>query len=274
MKDDIRIRKCIESIDEKVEKVVVLNTPSDEVRTIVSRLDVKTIEIDNNNLARAYNVGIETSSNSNVLLMDSDCVFDEGTIGRLYEGLSDAPISKGKVIFTYKSLTGKIIALSREYHVTDVINAYAPPLAFDKSIKNKIGGFYFDEDIFWTEDHEFDQRVKRHGLQIKYVPEATIRHDEISIKSDLKSSFNYGAGYFEGVKKGATEPCFMYGGSKTLLGSIVYDVGRVAALPLLFVDVTKKKGILPAAFMSVWMFTFTAGYYAQALFNILRKEKK
>jgi len=274
VKDDIRIKECIESIDENVEKLVVLNTPTDRVRELVSQLNVRTIEINNNNLAKAYNVGIEASSYENILLMDSDCIFDKGTIKKLYNGLKKAPLSKGRIIFTYKSLNGKIVALSREYHVTDIINAYAPPLAFNKKIKNKIEGYFFDEDLFWTEDHEFDQRVKRVGLSIEYNPDAIIKHDELSFRSDLKSSFYYGAGYFEGIYKGVTKPCFLYGGNKTLLSSMIYDMLRATAFSVLFIDVIKKKGLLPAIFMSIWMFAFSIGYYSQALFNILGKDKK
>lgn len=274
VKDDVRIKKCIESIDESVETVVVLNTPTNEVREIVSNLAVKMVEIGNNNLAKAYNVGIETSTYNNVLLMDSDCVFDKGTIKKLYQGLEEAPLSKGRVIFTHSNIISKIVALSREYHVSDIANAYAPPLAFNKAIRKKLGGYFFDEDLFWTEDHEFNQRVQRAGLPIKFIPDATVRHDEQTFIEDLKSSFNYGAGYFEGIRKGVTQPCFMYGGNKTLLGSFAYDLIRAAALPVLFADVTRKKGALPAVFMSVWMTSFSAGYYAQGLFDILDREKK
>ncbi|MBN1792102.1 glycosyltransferase [Candidatus Woesearchaeota archaeon] len=274
VKDDIRIKRCIESIDENVEKMIVLNTPSDQVRGIVDKLDSRTIEISENNLGKAHNAGIDACSNEKVLLMDSDCVFNPGTIRTLFDGLREASLSKGRVVFTHKSFVGRIVALSREYHVSDKVNAYAPPLAFSRDIKNKIGGYYFDEDLFWTEDHEFDQRVQRANLRIKYEKDASIEHDELTMRSDLRSSFHYGAGYYEGIAKGVTQSCFMYGGHKRLIGSVAYDCVRAAALPLLFADVKRKKGILPAAFMCVWMGAFSAGYYSQALFNVLEKNRK
>lgn len=274
VKDDIKIRDCVASIDEEVETVIVLNTPSDEVREYVASLDCTVKEISENNLSRAYNVGIEASSYDNILLMDSDCTFDQGTIQKLYRGLEEAPLSKGRVNFASSSLMGRIIALSREYHVSDIVNAYSPPLAFRKDIKIAICEHFFDEDLHWTEDHEFDQRVQKAGLKINYDPSATIQHGELTAKSDLRSAFRYGTGYFEGIKKGVTEPCLMYGGQRTIPRSIAYDIQRAAALPLLFVDVTRKKGILPAVFMSAWMITFAAGYYAQGLFNIQGKDKK
>lgn len=274
VKDDIRIKECVKSIDEEVETVIVLNTPSDEVREYVESLDCTIEEIPENNLSRAYNVGIDASSSNNVLLMDSDCTFDPDTLRKLYGGLDKAPLSKGRVNFASSSLIGRVIALSREYHVSDIVNAYSPPLVFRKDIREAIGGHFFDEDLHWTEDHEFDQRVQRAGLKINYDPTATIQHGELTAKSDLRSAFRYGTGYFEGVKKGVTEPCFMYGGRKTIPQSIAYDLQRATALPVLFADVARKKGVLPAAFMSAWMVTFAAGYYAQGLFNIQGKDKK
>lgn len=274
VKDDIRIKECVTSIDEEVEIVIVLNTPSDEVREYVGSLDITVEEIDENNLSHAYNVGIETSFSNNILLMDSDCTFDQSTLRKLYGGLEKAPISKGRVNFASNSLMGRVIALSREYHVSDIVNAYSPPLAFKKDIRDVLGGHFFDEDLHWTEDHEFNQRVQRAGLEIHYDSSATIQHGELTAKSDLRSAFRYGTGYFEGVKKGVTEPCLMYGGRRSILKSIAYDIQRAAVLPLLFADVTRKKGFLPAIFMSAWMVTFSAGYYAQGLFNIQGKDKK
>ncbi len=274
LKDDIKIKNCVASVYEEVETVIVLNTPSDEVRKLVSGLDCTVEEIDENNLSRAYNVGIEASSSTNVLLMDSDCTFDPGTLRKLYHGLEKAPLSKGRVNFASSSLIGRVVALSREYQVSDILNAYSPPLAFKKNIKEAIGGHFFDDDLYWTEDYEFDQRVQRAGLKIHYDLSATIQHGELTLKSDLRSAFRYGTGYFEGVNKGVTESCFMYGGRKTIPRSIAYDIQRAAALPMLLADVTRKKGVLPAIFMSAWMVTFSAGYYVQGLFNIQGKDRK
>ncbi|MBD3249167.1 glycosyltransferase [Candidatus Woesearchaeota archaeon] len=274
VKDDIRIRRCIESIDETVEPVIVLNTPSKDVLEIVKGLDATVTEIEDNNLARAYNKGIEASSYDNMLFMDSDCTFDLKTIRKLYDGLKEAPLSKGKVEFASNSWISKVVALSREYHVTDIINAYSPPLAFKKSIKDDIGGMYYNDILFWTEDHEFDQRVQKAGLNLHYDETATIQHGELSPKADLRSSFHYGGGYFEGIKAGITQPGFMYGGNKNTLKSMGLDVLRTLSLPAFIADVTKKKNFATAVYMTAWMASFAAGYYSQACFDFLGAHKK
>lgn len=274
VKDDLRIKNAIDSIDENVEIVIVLNIPSKEIRLLTKKLknlnaNIKITEIGVNNLSKAYNVGIKSSTKDNVLLMDSDCVFKKNTIRKLFEGLKNCELSKGRVSFKIHTFINKIIALSRDYHATDIVNAYSPPLAFKKSIKNKIGGYFFDEEIYWTEDHEFNQRVKRARFKIAYNPKAIIKHKALTIKADLRSSFFYGMGYYQGVSKGKTVPSIMYGGHKTLFGSIIFDLFRIFLLPLFFLDVFFKKGFFTAIYMLIWMFVFVIGYYTQGFFKKL-----
>ncbi|MFT4311861.1 MAG: glycosyltransferase family 2 protein [Candidatus Woesearchaeota archaeon] len=269
VKDDLRVARCLDSIDEDVEVVVVLNTPSKEVIELLKKYNVVTTKINNNNLAKAHNRGIEVSKYEFVLLMDSDCVFKKGTINKLYQGLKSADLSKGRVLFNHSSFISKTIALSREYHVTDIENAYSPPLAFKKGIDKYIGKYYFDEDIFWTEDHEFDQRVKKAKLKINYNKKAIIYHDELSITSDLRSAHNYGSGYFEGIKKGAIKGCFLYGGNKKILLAVGLDFIRLLCLPFFFLSVLIKKNIFVASYMIIWMVVFNLGYYRQMMFNHL-----
>lgn len=72
-------------------------------------------------------------------------------------------------------------------------------MAFNKAILAKVNGYYFDENLSWTEDYDFDIRVKSANLKILYDDKARIIHPELSIKQDLKSSFNYGVGHARGV---------------------------------------------------------------------------
>lgn len=278
VRDDPLISRCIDSIDAPVESVIVLNTPSEQVRAISEELSLKkgtiVTEIARNNLAEAYNAGIAASSRDNILLMNSDCTFDPGTISKLYIGLEKEFIAKGKPRPTITNLESLVVAKSRDYHCGDLKNAYSPPLAFRKSISELIGGYYYNPSVPWTEDHEFNQRVQDAGLNIYYDPSATIQHAPLDIKTDLRSAFRYGAGQYEGIKNDATKPDWRYGGSKTILGSVAFDIARAFSLPVLFVDVLLKKGFLPAVYMStLWTGAFTYGYYSQALSNVLGVER-
>jgi len=84
---DIKIKQCLESIDEQVEIVVVLNNnPSTEVVNIVSsddRCKAVAIKEAGCNLAAIFNKGIESASNQKVLLINSDCLFPPGLINKM-----------------------------------------------------------------------------------------------------------------------------------------------------------------------------------------------
>lgn len=201
VKDDIRIEKCIKSIDEKVEILVVLNNPSIEVCEIVKNMDVRTVYLEEASLSKAYNLGIEHATYNHVLLMDSDCTFEPGTIKKLYEGCKNYNLCKGQVCFCYDGIISKTIARVREFTTSDFCNAFSPPLVLNKKIKN-IMGYYFNPNLKWEEDYEFNQRVTENKIEINWIKEAKIYHPKLTLKRDLKSAFNYGTGHAAGIEKG------------------------------------------------------------------------
>lgn len=245
--DDIRIKECLESIDEDVEVIVVLNGASKEVKQIVKKYGVKIAEISERNLARALNVGIENSKYPNILFMDSDCVFNKSTIRKIFLGLRGAFLSKGKVIFQRDNLISNIIARAREYTTSDRQNAYKPPLAIKKAVKKYINNYYFDSDVHWTEDADLDARVSKAKLKINYLPDAEIYHPPVTLFHDLRSAFRYGIGKRIRVEKGMTK------GLGSFLGNIL-DVGR-------------KKGVLVGVYLFIWSWVYIFGYGYQIVFD-------
>lgn len=212
VKDDLRIKDCIDSIDESVEVVISMNRPSQKLRDLVKslvkskekgisykNLTFTVCEIDYASIAGAYNNGIEHSKYDEILLMDSDCVFIKGCIRRLHNNLKGNLLSKGKVIFDSNSFDTNVVARAREYHTSREVNAYSPPLLFLKSIKKFIGGYYFHPALCWLEDSEFDSRVKENDLHIAYDEEAKVIHPPLTPRRDLRSAFWYGVGKRIGV---------------------------------------------------------------------------
>ncbi|WP_306359808.1 glycosyltransferase [Nocardia sp. CC227C] len=268
--DDPRIAECIRSIDESVELVIVFNKPTTLVREAVRRATGRfhrllTTEIEERNLGKAYNAGITVSTYPVVILMDSDCIFSPGTIMRLYKGTTMAPMCKGSVRFLHRGWTSRVIAMSREYHTADVKNAYSPPLAFRKDIREMIGGYYFDNEIHWCEDHEFDQRVAHAQVEIRFDSQAIVEHPPLSILQDLRSSFRYGMGYRVGIQKGIILGGWIYGGRRSLRESLAIDFARLGASPAYLLIVSRKKSMLTALYMLAWMVAFASGYYFQMM---------
>lgn len=263
VKDDLRIANCIKSIDEQVEVVVSLNEPSQKIRDLVDKiktnkrfhkLNIIVCEIKKASIAGAYNNGIKFSTNEIVLLTNSDCLFKKGTIRKMYNNLGSNLLSKGKLEFIRDSWITGVVARAREYHSTDKVNAYAPPLLFSKRIKRHINGYYFHPSLCWLEDSEFDNRVQKAGLKISYDITAVVYHEALTPARDLKSAFWYGVGKRIGVELGIHEvPTGVLGSIKKyiIFGSI-------------------KKGIFSGIYLFTWKMTLLIGYYWQMLFKLRR----
>jgi glycosyltransferase involved in cell wall biosynthesis len=191
---DLRLERCLKSINEKVEVIVVLNGATKKVIKIANEYKVKKVIVEERNLPKALNAGIEVAKNQKVLLMDSDCVFHPKAIREIYLALETNLMAKGIVVFQHKGPISKAIAGVRDYTNANTIKAYNPFLGLRKDIKEKIGGYYFDDRIYWTEDADLDQRIAKAKMVIKPVPMAIAYHPPLTLKQDLRSAFKYGVG--------------------------------------------------------------------------------
>jgi glycosyltransferase involved in cell wall biosynthesis len=243
--DDIRIRHCLDSIDEKAEVIVVLNGATEDVIDIVNNYDVRVIKIKTRNLPKALNVGIQKAKNLNVILMDSDCRFERGAIKKLLNGLREGYIAKGRVVFQSNGLISKTIAKVREYSYYDPPRPYNPFLAIRKDVKPLIGNYYFDESIHWTEDADLNTRIKNAGIRVSYVFSARVFHPPLTLKHDLRSAFRYGIGKRIRVEKGTSN------GIGTHFGK--------------FFDIGLKKGILASFYYFIWSCSYLSGYLYQVV---------
>jgi len=241
--DDVRIRYCLESIDEDVEILVVLNGSTRDVIDVVKNYKIRTVEIKERNLSKALNIGIERANNQNVILMDSDCKFEKGAIKRLFEGLQGNYVAKGKVVFQSDDFISKTIAKVREYSYYDPPRPYNPFLAIRKDVKPLIGNYYFDESIHWTEDADLNTRIKNAGIRVSYVFSARVFHPPLTLKHDLRSAFRYGIGKRIRVEKGISN------GIGTHFAKI-FDIGL-------------KKGLLASLYYLVWNCFYLFGYIYQ-----------
>lgn len=250
---DPLLERCLQSLDVNTDVVVALNAPTPEVRDIVAKFPgVRTAETNIRGIARAYNLGIEAAYSDNVLLMDSDCLFEPGTIKRLYMLGLEYRVAKGKVVFSRKGVTSSTIAKLREYTTSDQVSAYSPPLLFDRKIVDQIG-HYFHPDLIWSEDADFDARVKRANIPIGYDPEAIIYHKALTLTEDLRSAFFYGVGRQIGKDAGVYAP--------HTFRSFAENIWKVTHNTI---DIAQRKGLLVAAYyLFLWNTSFRMGTVTQ-----------
>lgn len=244
---DTKIKGCIESIDENVEVVVVLNGASKELKKIAKNLKVKVVILKKANLSNALNSGIKNSTNEKVIFMDSDCKFQKSSIRKVYDALNNNLIVKGKVVFQHDDVFSKIVADTRDYVNYDNPKPYNPFLAINKKIKKYSSGYYFDSQIHWTEDVDFYSRLKRSNIKVKYLFFAKAYHPPLTFVQDLRSAFRYGIGKRIRSEKGKTKG----------VGTHFLNIP----------DLVNKKGLLSGMYYFLWNISYLVGYFYQIIID-------
>jgi len=251
LKDDERIFRCIESVDEDVEIVLSLNGTPDGLRKRLEqapgRIVITSIP-ETGNLGGAYNAGIEAASGRYILLMDSDCVFDPGVIRRMAYRAAVYPVVKGQVVYgVAPGLVSALIARIREFDEGDYISALSPPLIYDRTIARYIGGYQFEPLIHWCEDREFDFRLQLADIPVLYDGQSTIHHDAQKGFQDFRSYWRYGVGEGIGQELGVFST------------PAIPVVWRLASdLGILF-DCARSKGPLAALYYLATLVVFHCG---------------
>lgn len=201
VKDDPLIFQCLESVDEQVEVVVVTNgsTPAFlQSLAAFEEFPLEIVSLEKPGIGAAFNAGAEKASGDFILLMDSDCVFTPGSIRAMVAGLGSGNFSRGRTVFSNYNWTTGMTARTREY-TEDALrtrrpNAYSPPLLYRKDVIRQMGGYHFDPRLAWREDRDFELRRRAAGLPVTFVSKGTVIHKPLSIRADLASVRNYGAG--------------------------------------------------------------------------------
>jgi glycosyltransferase involved in cell wall biosynthesis len=209
LKDDPLIFHCLNSVDEDVEVVVVLNGSTEVFAHAVagySRYPIQVVSLPEPGIGAAYNAGVGKAGGEFILLMDSDCVFQPGAIRALAEGIRDGNFARGRVQFSSHSRSTRMTARTREF-TEDALrtrrpNAYSPPLLYRKSVAAQLGGYHFDARLAWREDRDFELRRRAAGLAVTFVAAGVVVHKPLSIRDDLASVRNYGAGQYRGETLG------------------------------------------------------------------------
>jgi|SRR3989344_301045 len=274
VRDHSEITNLLSSIDEDIEVVLVLNNTEPSLRKTIQDLSfdkftLKIIEIPSSSLGTVKNEGIKNSLSENLLFLDADCVLESGTLRKVIKCLGKYEIGKlNLVIKEYGGIT-KILANNR---LPGKINAaYMPGIFFRKSIISKIGGYFYQDDLYWREDYEFKQRIEKSHIDIHYLKDAIVYHPHYKIFHDLRTAFRCGGGQQIGCSKGHIIPTLKWGGGRNIFSAILFDIYRFPFLiTVLCYQDYKKFGIFSAMYKFVWKFIFTLGYYSQLFFRFLK----
>ena len=160
----------------------------------IAKLGIKYCVVPKRNGSLTTNKGLELIKSNKVLITDSDTTFDESCINLLDKALDKYDVVKPQIVFTNNGSTiSVLIANLRSYFNSKSSKMFTPGLAFKMSIKNKVGGYYFDNKVTWGEDSEFSKRVERAKLNTSLIKKARLFHPPVNLKHDLGGAFLIGA---------------------------------------------------------------------------------
>lgn len=256
--NDRRIGRCIESIDEDTEIIVVLNNnPTREVMEIVrmsKRCKIITMREEGCNLAKVFNEGIKSAIHNKVMLMNSDCIFQPGLIREASRQLDFHDVVKARVLFDYESRSQFLVSQCRYlfHHVfNEGKNLYGPGLSFKKSILNMIGGYYFDERMGWGEDGELSNRINFSSLKI-LILKHNVLHEKEGMVHDLKIAHKIGRG--SGIKNRED--------GVSVIGAFIFDTRHILGdHKRQFRLAYKYSGLALLGYLLLWKIVFHLGFY-------------
>jgi glycosyltransferase involved in cell wall biosynthesis len=194
--DDIRLIRCLDSIDVPCQVVVAI-TPNPELQKELEMRGITYALSPKGNPAATTLAGLKYCHSSNVLLIDCDCVFLPGAIKRMYALAQSADIVRPSIEFEATDLSSYATRLARDFQYTYFGFIYEPGLLLKLNhVLPLIGGYLFTPFAPFTPDGELDYRLRQvkisKELKIATDCERTLIHAALSFTKHLLSYWRYG----------------------------------------------------------------------------------
>jgi hypothetical protein len=194
--DDERVFDLYNSIDYPAEIIFTI-TPNKKIQEQIENLNHKFVITPKGNSSNTLLQGINIASNSNILIIDSDCIFLSGTIKRMLDILNEtnADIVKPNILFESKDFSSYLTKIERNFQYTFFNYVYGPGLLINRNkILPKVGNHLFNPKSPFTDDGELDFRIRNSNFEFKIISDTDISiiHKELSFRNHLKSYWRYG----------------------------------------------------------------------------------
>jgi hypothetical protein len=194
--DDIRLIRCIDSIDVPCQ-VVVTMTPNLKLQEELEMREITYTLSPKGNPAATTLAGLKYCHHPNVLLIDCDCIFLPGAIKRIYTLAQSADIVRPNIEFEVTNLSSYATRLARDFQYTYFGFIYEPGLLIKLNrVLPLIGGYLFTPFAPFTPDGELDYRLRQFEiikeLTIATDCERTLIHSALSFSQHLRSYWRYG----------------------------------------------------------------------------------
>ena len=184
-KSDHVINRCIESIDNTIEIIVIDNSNNIEFKNEIEKKykNVRCILSKKNiGMGAGNNLGIKNVNNDFALILNPDVILDNNSINEIIEASKDigefgivAPISSKNDYPNYKLDKRNNFNSEKPFKVKSV-DGYAMLLNL-KRLKEIENFNFFDENFFlYLENDDLCERITNSGENILIIPKAKINH--------------------------------------------------------------------------------------------------
>lgn len=191
--NDFDVVKLVASIDHPGAEIIGAFTANPMIEDYFSNRGYKYAVTPVGNHGATANAGIALASCEKILVVDSDCVLDPGAVRAVEEALDRAPVVNLPIRFaSEQTLVSRAIATCRDFDNTYNRAALKPGIAFRKAVRDRIGGYWYDERIRWPCDSEFLWRLNRYQVPIEHVEGFAIEHRPIPLAHALRAYLAYG----------------------------------------------------------------------------------
>lgn len=210
-----KLADCLQSLShldypcDQFEVIVVDDGSKTPLQPVVSifldRLDVTLLKQTNTGPAAARNAGAERARGEYLAFIDDDCTPHPDWLQKLGNRLAEAPdhVIGGR---TLNALVENLYSTASQ-NLLNAGYAYYNPIPGQASFFasnnltvpaahfRSIGGF--DVTFKTSEDRDFCDRWRHHGLQMTYAPEILINHSHpLNLRLFWRQHFNYGRGAY------------------------------------------------------------------------------
>lgn len=198
VRDDPLLSTAIASVREGIDHVVAMTSPNDAIRSTVEELrdkgglrPVETVAV---GMAPGVNLGVETALHEKIVMLDSDCTLEPGTLDAYSRALDSHPFVRGRTEVRqgpgWASFAGLGQTELNQVFARGPARLIGPSIAFRKTSFLDLGGY--DPYSGASCDHEFVLRMEERGIETAFVGDAIIRHQPITLEIDLHAHWGYG----------------------------------------------------------------------------------
>ena len=250
---DLAITSCVAS---EAIPLVVLNRPSDLVRRIVDRhaqLGHCSVALTmEHGLGGLREAATRLTPSDHVLQLDSDCQLSHSVVAEILASFQGgAQVVKPPMVYRSTGIPTRVVSRCRSF--TTPIDFPHVPIAFDRRIAPRVGGYIFDARLDWGEDRDLAMRLHASRIPIDFIA-APVWHAAQGPRADAKSAFRLGEGRSNQVEIGILQP-----------RSVVRDIELTRELKSAFRCGTQA-GIAAGIYhLALWRPVYKLGYWTRRI---------